>query len=107
MKLFSDFLMEEEQKEPTSGTYAKMTLSDKSRSKLSAWLKEKNFENLVDPSKYHVTIVYSRKPVPELANLNPEVPINVNPIGWEIFGKDHLLVLKLEDSELTTIFNAS
>jgi len=47
--------------------------------------------------------VYSRKYVPELEKMDPKLPIYVKPIGWDIFGKDKLLVLKLDPIEIEKI----
>jgi 2'-5' RNA ligase len=102
MKTFSEYLAEAEKNEK-SGTYASMQPNQSSRKKLHDWLEKQEVPNLVAPEEYHVTIAYSRKPVPQIAKIEPNLPIKVKPIGWEVFGD--LLVLKVSDKDLSKIFD--
>ena len=97
MKLFSEYLAEAEKK----GTYAKMELGESSRKKLYNWCNKNKIENLIEPEEYHVTVAYSRKSVPQISKLEPELPIKCKFIGWENFGGT--LVLKIENSELNEL----
>lgn len=105
MQLFSELL--EEAEKQMSGTYAKLTLNDTSKDKLYTWSEKQEIDNLIRTDEYHVTVTFSRKAIPELAKLDPKLPIKVKPIGWEVFGKDNLLVLKLSDNKLAKIFQSA
>lgn len=100
MKTFREYLMEAERQ----GTYAKMELDKKSRTMLHDWLEEKDIQGLVEPEEYHCTVTYSRKACPEISKLEPELPLKVNPIDWDIFGDKNLLVLKLTSEDLQDLY---
>lgn len=104
MKLFSEYLKESEQKLKKKGTYSSFQLSKDSKEKLHSFLEKNSIENLVDTDKYHITVTYSRKAVPKISKINPELPIKVKAIGWDIFG-DGLLVLKLNPSKLQSSYD--
>lgn len=106
MKLFSDYLKLVESEEKKKGTYSSFQLSDNTSKKLHNWLEKYKIENLVEIDKYHVTVTYSRKAVPEISKLNPKLPIKVKAIGWDIFGDD-LLVLKLDSTKLGAVYDAN
>lgn len=106
MKLFSEYLAEAEAEEKhKDGTYASLSVSKTSRDKLHNWLKNHNIEGLVDPKEYHCTVVYSTKPVPEVADISVPLPIKAKSIEWKIFGTEKLLVLALKNSKITDLFN--
>lgn len=105
MKTFSELLKLMEASEKKKGTYSSFQLNDASRKKLHDWLENNEIENLVDPDEYHVTVTYSRKSVPEISNLAPDLPIKVKAIGWEKF--DGLLVLKLAKNKLSKVYDQS
>lgn len=105
MKLFSEYLKESEEQKKKKGTYSSFQLSDDSKEKLHSFLEKNNIGgSLIEVDKYHVTVTYSRKAVPEISKINPELPIKVKAIGWDIFG-DGLLVLKLNPSKLVSSYN--
>jgi 2'-5' RNA ligase len=105
MKLFSEYLKLVESSEKKKGTYSSFQLDEPSRKKLHDWLESNKIENLVDPDEYHITVTYSRKPVPEINEIKPKLPIKVKAIGWEVF--DNLLVLKVSPSKLKKVYDES
>lgn len=104
MKLFSEYLKESEEKE-SSGTYAAMLLDKDSRDNLYDWLSDHKIKNLIEPAEYHCTVVYSVKSVPEVADIEVDLPIEAKIIGWKVFGDEKLLVAILESNELHKLFD--
>jgi len=83
------------------GTYSAAIVTEMSTDKIIEWCKENNIEcNTED--KLHCTIVYSKKPVPELMKFNDrDVKLVAAIDGWDLFGdaKD-CLVLKIKSTGL-------
>ena len=115
MKTFREYLRETEQhsansessKSDTSGTYASLKLDEESKTQLSKWLTDNvKIANSVSPDEYHCTVVYSKIPVPEVANINPKLPIKASMVRWEIFGigEEKMLVLVIAGAGLQKLF---
>jgi len=80
-----------------NGTYAMLEVEKDCAKHLHKWV-EKNVENCnFDPAdEYHCTIVYSRKPIPKLEDLEVALPITATIKEWKIFpssGEDGINVL--------------
>jgi hypothetical protein len=107
MKLFSEYLAEAEAAEQShkDGTYASLSVKKIGRDKLHSWLEKQKIEGLVDPKEYHCTIVFSTKPVPEVKDIPVPFPIKAKAIGWDIFGSDKMLVLKITNPKLFDLFD--
>lgn len=103
MKMFSDYL--EEFENTTQGSYADLILSKASSAKLYKWAIKNNINYPLDSSTYHTTVAYSRKYIPGLEKLNPPLPVKAKAIGWDKFGDNNILVLKLISPTLYTLFN--
>ena len=104
MKLFSDYLAEAEAKEK-AGTYGALLPIFSDRLKLYKWMEKQDISNLVKAEDYHCTVVYSTTPVPEVANIDIELPFIAIPKEWKIFGKDKMLVLALDATEAKELFD--
>lgn len=83
------------------GTYVSMDLSDESRELLDNFVQMNlGLTERVDPSTYHITIIYSRTPVPsaeQYAGYGEEQPARVT--GYEVFPTKNdgkCLVMRLE-----------
>lgn len=99
MKTFSEFVAEATQ----PGVYAAYHIAQDSKEELSNHVKAMGIQNPCDPSTYHITTVYSRKPI----RYRPRsIPLTVHPIGYALFGHpDKVLVLKVEHPRLHERFN--
>lgn len=106
MKLFSEYLAEAED-EHKDGTYAALLPENSSREKLHGWMASQHIDKLVDMKDYHCTVVYSTKPVPEVANIPIDLPFNATPKEWKIFGKEKMLVLVLNAPKAKKLFDAT
>jgi 2'-5' RNA ligase len=85
------------------GTYVSMDLSDESRALLDNFVEMSlGLTERVDPSTYHITVIYSRTPVPtaeHIAGMSTTTTASVN--GYEIFPTKNdgkCLVMRLEFS---------
>lgn len=85
------------------GTYVSMDLSDESRALLDNFVEMSlGLTERVDPSTYHITVIYSRTPVPtaeHIAGMSTDTTASV--IGYEIFPTKNdgkCLVMRLEYS---------
>ena len=75
---------------------------------MKAWVDVWKIPNAIPCEKYHTTILYSRKPLPE--SVLPKIDLKKNkmvfkPSGLDLFGegKDRVLVMKLDAPELITL----
>ena len=84
------------------GTYMAVTCNRATRAALDKWSTEHNIPNPVDPKDFHITIVYSRKGVPELADYEIELPLKTKIVEWKIFpaGDKKCLVGVVDSKEL-------
>ena len=93
-----------EGKEP-DGTYVGVKLSKDSMKKLSELQKAIDVPNPLDPEKMHITVIYSRKHLPDFkAKGKLEKPIKAKLDELDIFpSRDdkNVLVVKLKTPELT------
>lgn len=85
------------------GTYVSMDLSDESRALLDNFVEMSlGLTERVDPSTYHITVIYSRTPVPtaeHIAGMSTTTTASVH--GYEIFptkSNGKCLVMRLEFS---------
>jgi 2'-5' RNA ligase len=85
------------------GTYVSMDLSDESRALLDNFVEMSlGLTERVDPSTYHITVIYSRTPVPtaeHIAGMSTTTTASVN--GYEVFPTKNdgkCLVMRLEFS---------
>ena len=69
------------------GTYVSMDLSDESRALLDNFVEMSlGLTERVDPSTYHITIIYSRTPVPTAENyVGTKGTDSATVVGYEIF----------------------
>ncbi len=106
LKMFSEYLAEEENKTST-GTYSSLVLSDLSKSKLKTWVTKHHISNAASAETYHCTINYSRKEVPAIEKLTPNLPIKANIKGWDLLGPNNeknVLVLLLDCPDAEQLF---
>lgn len=105
MKTFREYLMEAEKEK---GAYASLKLDVRSQEKIANWLEEHEIPgDLEKPKNYHVTVAYSKKPIPDLKSYEPDLPITVSIKGWHIFPTQDdgsCLVLDVDDPKLQKIF---
>jgi 2'-5' RNA ligase len=85
------------------GTYVSMDLSDESRALLDNFVEMSlGLTERVDPSTYHITVIYSRTPVPtaeHIAGMSTTTTASV--VGYEVFPTKNdgkCLVMRLEFS---------
>ena len=97
MKLF-------EIKKDPDGTYVGVKLSKKSKTELFNLAKDLKIPNMLDKSKYHITVIYSRKYLPTFEALGKyDKPIIATPQKFSIFGAkndENCLVLELNCPEI-------
>jgi 2'-5' RNA ligase len=89
------------------GTYVSMDLSDESRAMVDLYVENMlGLEERVDPSTYHITIIYSRTPVPSAERYAGTMGADkAMCVGYEVFptkndGKCLVLRLKYQFAEL-------
>lgn len=71
------------------GTYVSLEMSKESRALLDNFVAMNlGLDERVDPNTYHITVIYSRTPVPSADNLLHMVtplPVEAQPVGYEVF----------------------
>lgn len=71
------------------GTYVSLEMCDESRKLLDHYVEMNlGLQERVDPSTYHITVIYSRTPVPSAENLlhmNTSLPVEAMVTGYEVF----------------------
>jgi 2'-5' RNA ligase len=71
------------------GTYVSLEMSEESRKLLDHYVEMNlGLQERVDPSTYHITVIYSRTPVPSAENylhMNTSLPVEAMVNGYEIF----------------------
>lgn len=102
MKTFSEYLAEATK---SPGTYACLKVSAESKDELRDWLEENEIGGMIDPEEdeYHCTIIYSKKAVPQVEDLDPNLPITAKVKGWEVFGDDKILVALLTSKDIVKL----
>jgi len=100
MKTFLQFVAEE-----APGLYAAYKMAPETCEALAAFVKEQGIKNPCPASSYHITTVYSRKPI----NYRPsKKALTVKPVGYALFGHpDKVLVLKVEHQGLHDRFKTA
>lgn len=84
------------------GTYVSLNLSKESKALLDNFVEMNlGLTERVDPSTYHITIIYSRTPVPSAENymdMPSSLPVEALATGYEVFptkNDGHCLVMRL------------
>jgi len=68
------------------GTYVSLEMSKDSKDLLDNFVEMSlGLTERVDPSTYHITIIYSRTPVPSAEFLEPEIDVSAIVTGYEVF----------------------
>lgn len=71
------------------GTYVALEMSKESKDLLDTFVEMNlGLTERVDKNTYHITVIYSRTPVPSaeaLTNTNTSIPVEAQPVGYEIF----------------------
>lgn len=84
------------------GTIAKLVPSRESQENLAKWCNENRIP-CIDPSKFHCTVLFSRKPVETLVELNgKKVRLATEIKGWKKLG-DNVLTLELASPRISKI----
>lgn len=83
-----------EQEDHSKGTIVKLRLANECAQQLYEWCQQHNI-NCMDPHDFHMTLVFSPTPAPQLSDLHAtstHIPANI--LGWKILG-ENALVLEL------------
>lgn len=71
------------------GTYVALEMSQESKDLLDNFVEMNlGLTERVDKKTYHITVIYSRSPVPsaeQLLHMNTSIPVEAQPTGYEIF----------------------
>jgi 2'-5' RNA ligase len=71
------------------GTYVSLEMSQESRDLLDNFVEMNlGLSERVDKKTYHITVIYSRTPVPsaeQLMHMNTSIPVEAQAVGYEIF----------------------
>lgn len=90
------------------GTYVSLEMSKESQDMLDHFVEMNlGLDERIDPSTYHITVIYSRTPVPRAEALKGSADVYAFAKGYEVFPtKDggRCLVLRVE-SEAATLLN--
>lgn len=84
-----------EQEDHSKGTIVKLRLANECAQQLYEWCQQHNI-NCMDPHDFHMTLVFSLTPAPQLSDLHAtstHIPANIK--GWKILG-ENTLVLDLD-----------
>lgn len=88
-------LEEMHQDDHSKGTIVKLRLANECAQQLYEWCQDQGIDCL-DPHEFHMTLVFSTTPAPQLANLHATVThVPAQVLGWKILG-EHALVLDLQ-----------
>lgn len=82
----------QEDEDHSKGTVVKLRLANECAQQLYEWCQDQNI-NCLDPYDFHMTLVFSKTPAPQLANLNAtstHVPAQIK--GWKILGENALVL---------------
>lgn len=107
MKSIDEFITEGEDVELLNGTYAKLVPDRNSVTKLKEFCKASGIDS-IPGDKMHCTIVYSRRPVPEIADFPINLPTSARIKGYKLLDNSNTggqsLVCLLESNYLQQIF---
>jgi 2'-5' RNA ligase len=71
------------------GTYVALEMSQESKDMLDNFVQTNlGLSERVDKKTYHITVIYSRTPVPSaeaLLHMNTSIPVEAQPVSYEIF----------------------
>lgn len=90
----------------SAGTYVSVKPIQADVDKLYDWIGQNTDITSNPKDSYHVTVIYSRTPCPDVEKYDFNLPITANITGWKKLGKtadDHFLVLTLESEDLNRI----
>jgi len=99
---FKDFY---EESKSSDGTFVSAELFKTSQKELYEWAKSNlglDESQLTPADKYHITVLYSKKTVPEDRQINDKVTLLAHPKHFKLFKSDgnDCLVLELDSPEL-------
>ena len=84
------------------GTYVSLEMTQESKDMLDNFVEMNlGLTERVDKKTYHITVIYSRTPVPsaeQLLHMNTSIPVEAQPVGYEIFptkNDGHCLVMRI------------
>jgi 2'-5' RNA ligase len=84
------------------GTYVALEMSQESKDMLDNYVEMNlGLSERVNKNTYHITVIYSRTPVPSaeaLLHMNTSIPVEAQPVGYEIFptkNDGYCLVLRI------------
>jgi 2'-5' RNA ligase len=84
------------------GTYVALEMSQESKDMLDNFVQMNlGLTERVDKKTYHITVIYSRTPVPSaeaLLHMNTSIPVEAQPVVYEIFptkNDGHCLVMRI------------
>jgi nicotinic acid mononucleotide adenylyltransferase len=80
--------------EHDNGTIAKLDMNLSVAQKLHDWCVQHDID-CIEPYDLHCTVMFSKKPAPELASTPCDLPIQASIVGWKILGTN-VLTLELE-----------
>jgi len=93
---------------PEAGTYAKLVPDHKTVVRLEQFCRENGIK-CIDGKDFHVTVVYSRKGVPAIADYPIRLPIVTKVSEFDLFptakGDQKTLVCRLESTYMHSLFN--
>jgi len=91
------------------GTYVALEMSESSMDLLDHFVEANlGLDERVTKNSYHITVIYSRTPVPDAEKLSREYSVKADPVGYEMFEtKDggKCLVLRVESAEARALNN--
>jgi 2'-5' RNA ligase len=91
------------------GTYVALEMSQSSMDLLDHFVEANlGLDERVTKNSYHITLIYSRTPVPDAEKLSQGVTVKADAVGYEIFvTKDggKCLVLRVESAEARALNN--
>ena len=91
------------------GTYVALEMSESSMDLLDHFAEANlGLDERVTKNSYHITVIYSRTPVPDVEKLSREYSVKADPVGYEMFEtKDggKCLVLRVESAEARALNN--
>ncbi len=88
------------------GTYFALQPSGTTRNILQVIAQEYDINGSTKPLEYHTTVIYSKKPCPEMRKHDPQLPIWGTASGFELFGDDkNVLVVRINSVQLQKLYD--
>tara|TARA_R110000868_G_scaffold97805_2_gene269065 strand:- start:341 stop:814 length:474 start_codon:yes stop_codon:yes gene_type:complete len=88
------------------GVYVSADFDAGTKRSLYAWAKLNAIPSVIASDKFHCTVLYSRKDVPNVTEIVQHVApatIKIKPLNFNKFDEDKVLVLELESSALSSL----